>query len=83
MVKRNPEKLEQLDLSFSKEMWRDWVILSSCLENTEAFNIVFCKENMTSSLEGGKDNAQFASVFLGADERDKKTIRVIMWSLVI
>lgn len=40
---------------------------------------------MASSLEGGRDNAQSASVFLGAEERDKKSISVIriMWSLVV
>lgn len=40
---------------------------------------------MASSLEDGRDNAHSASVFLGAEERNKITISVIriMWSLVI
>lgn len=40
---------------------------------------------MASSLEGGRDNTQSASVSLGTEERDKKAISVIriMWSLII
>lgn len=40
---------------------------------------------MASPLEGGRDNAQSASVFLGAEESDKKSITVIriVGSLVI
>lgn len=40
---------------------------------------------MASSLEGGRDNAQSASVSLGTEERDKKAVSVIriMWSLII
>lgn len=40
---------------------------------------------MASSLEGGRDNAQSASVSLGTEERDKKAVSVIRirWSLII